>query len=91
MLCQVFAQVDVVQKAADLATIFNVAVGFLALPGTIYGLYTLCRKLSGHDKTIRTCMRISTTEKIISIDDESVEKIDREIKVVSKKVENLHA
>lgn len=90
-LSQMGAHVEaIVQKAADFPTILNVTMGILALPGTIYGLYTLYQKLSGRDKNRGTWMKISTTKRKFNFEDNTVEEIVTEIEMNSKDSKSSH-
>lgn len=85
MLSQMGAHVEpIVKKAADFPTILNVVTSILALPGIIYGLYTMWGKLSGRDKTKGTWMRIVTTQRKFSFEGSTVEEIVKEIEISSK-------
>jgi len=85
MLSQMGARVEpIVRKEADFPTILNVVTSMLALPGTVYGLYTLWRKLSGSRKTKGAWMRITTTNRKFSFEENTVEEVVKEIEISSR-------
>ncbi len=92
MLSQMGAQVDpVVKKGADFPTILYVTTSILALPGTIYGLYSIWQKLSGRDKTKGIQMRIRTVRRKFNFEDNTVEEIITEIEKNLKDSESSHS
>lgn len=85
LLSQSGADVEtIVQKAADFPTLFNVATSALALPGTIYGLYTLCKKIKASAKSGSYWVKIKTTQKTLNFDENTIEEIIHEVEVSSK-------
>lgn len=87
LLLQSGADVDViVQKAVDFPTIFNVACTALSLPGTIYGLYTLSKKLvkPKTEADSGSSIKVKTIRKTFDFESNTVEEIVNEIEIYSK-------
>jgi HK97 family phage prohead protease len=85
LLSQSGAEVEtIVQKAADFPTLFNVATSILALPGTIYGLYTLWQKIKASVVSANYWVKIKTTKRTLNFDENTIEEIIHEVEVSSK-------
>jgi len=74
----------VVRKAADYPTIIAVTTGLLALPGTIYGLYEMWKRLSGKGKSERYRIKIKTTHCQYDLEDNKADEVIRELEIESE-------
>jgi len=85
LLSQLGADVEITaRKADDFPTIFGVVTTVLALPGTIYGLYTMWQKIKASGKQGKYWIKIKTSHKTLNLDENTVEEIVREIEVSSE-------
>lgn len=83
MLLKMGAKAEpVVAKAIDTLTIITVSISILTLPGAIYGIYDLWKRLGGKNKG--QWMTLKTIERHYNFNDNTVEEVIKEIELDSK-------
>ena len=73
----------VVAKEIDIPTLITVSTSILALPGTIYGIYDLWKRLGGKKKG--HWMKVKTIERHYNFNDNTVDEIVKQIELDMKK------